>query len=149
MKIKTFTIFAILMLFACQASATMIWINSIDVVPSQPLDTDSITFNVLVYTSQSSGWVDHEQFSQNGTSLQLDLYVDYGGLPEEIYWEYSKLIQPLPQENYTLQVRAFDYDLGTLKDTRTVDFAVVPEPTTLAFLGLGLPIFKAFLRRKI
>jgi hypothetical protein len=154
MKIKIFITFVVLLVFACQASATSVWINSVSVVPSQPSDTDLITFNVFGKACQASSWVDHNQFSQDGTSLQLDLYVDYGDETAFSNWNYSKQIQPLTPATYSLEVRTFDYQsgspwFGTLQDTHTVDFTVTPEPSTFAILGFGLPFFRTFLRRKI
>lgn len=137
MKIKIFTILAVLLVFACPASA-VVGIDSVDVVPSQPLDTDSITFDIFGGASRSGSWIDHEQFSQNGTSLQLDLYIDTGEGQAISEWTYSKLIQPLSPATYSLEVRAFDYDLGTLQDTYTVDFTVTPEPATIFLLGCGI-----------
>ena len=145
MKIKIFTIFAALFVFACQTSAGVA-IDSVDVVPSQPLDTDSITFDIFGWATRSGSWIDHEQFSQNGTSLQLDLYIDTGEGMDISNWTYSKLIQPLPPATYSLEVRAFDYWYGTLDDTHTVDFTVTPEPGTLTIFGFALPFFRAFLR---
>jgi hypothetical protein len=149
MKIKIFITFVVLLVFACQASATSVWINSVNVVPSQPSDTDSITFNIFGQAGRGDSWVDHEQFFQNGTSLQLDVYVDRGIFDIVSYWTYSKQIQPLTPATYSLEIRAFDYGLGTLQDTHNVDFTVTPEPSTFAILGFGLPFFRAFLRRKI
>jgi len=154
MKIKIFITFAILLMFAFSTSAQTVWINSVNVVPNQPFDTDFITFNISGTASHDPSWVDHDQFSQDGTSLQLDLYVDRGPFAALSNWNYSKQLQPLPPATYSLEVRAFDYQsgspwFGTLQDTLTIDFTVVPEPSTFAILGFGLPFFRAFLRRKI
>jgi hypothetical protein len=78
----------------------------------------------------------------------LDLYITKGVLAMPSEWTYSKEIQPLLPATYSLEVRAFDYELGILGDTHTVDFTVVPEPATLTLLGLGVPIFRAFIRKK-
>ncbi len=149
MKIKIFIIFAVLLIFVCQASATSVWISNVDVIPSQPFDTDLVTFSVSGMAANWSSNVEYEQFLQDGTSLQLDLYVNMGIVPTISSWTHSTEIQPLVPATYNLEVRALDYRFGTLQDTRTIDFTVVPEPGTLAILGFGLPFFRAFLRRKI
>ena len=129
-------------------SATAIWIDSVDVIPEQPLEIDIITFNIFGTASGRPSQVAYDEFSQDGTSLQLDLYVDVGMLPAFSDWTYSKQIQPLPPTTYSLTVSAFGNYSGTLQDTYTVDFSVVPEPCSLIFLGVGLPLLRFFSKRK-
>ncbi len=67
----------------------------------------------------------------------------------ESYWDYSKQIQPLVAGTYSLEVRSFDIsiyslDYGTLQDTYTVDFTVIPEPASILLLAIGF----AFIRQK-
>jgi len=147
-KVVKVTALTIIMCFTTSAAATSVWLDSVDVIPGQPLDIDLITFNISGQASNNSSHVEYDQFSQNGTSLQLDLHVDMGMFTAVSYWDHSKQIQPLSANDYTLEVRAFDYKLGTLQDTYTVDFTVTPEPATLVLLTLGLPLLRAFSRRK-
>ncbi len=142
MNKKILIIFAILLIFACQASAKTFDILSVSVVPTQPLDTESITFNISGWASRMPSWVDYDLFSQNGTSLQLDLYVNQDISTYASNWDYSKQIQPLVPGIYSLEVRAFDHWTGspwygTVQDTYTVDFTVTPEPATIFLLGVG------------
>ena len=129
-------------------SATAIWIDSVDVIPEQPLEIDIITFDIFGTAGFSPSEVEHDEFYQNGTSLRLDLYFNITVLPAFSDWTHSKQIQPLPPETYTLQIRTFDNDYGTLWDTYTVDFTVVPEPVTFVLFGLGLLIVRPLSRRK-
>ena len=142
-------LFAFLILFACNVPAATVGIDTIDIVPIQPISTDLITFNIMGSASTSSSYVEHDVFSQNATSLQLDLYVKAGVITTPSYWTYSRQLQPLLPATYTLELRAFDYWTGTLQDTHTVDFTVVPEPGTLVIFGFALPIFRYLTRRKI
>jgi hypothetical protein len=142
-------VIAFLMSTVPHGVAMAIWIDSVDVVPSQPLEIDVITFNIFGRASGSPSQVAYSQLSQDGTSLQLDLYVDVGLLPAFSDWTYSKQIQPLPPAAYSLQVRTFDNYHNMLWDTYNVDFTVVPEPCTVALLGIGLPLLRAFSKRKI
>lgn len=130
------------------AMAGAIRIDSVDVIPNQPLNTDLITFNISGQTGYIGSHVEYDQFLQDGTDLQLDLYFDIPMLPVVANWTYSKQIQPLGANNYTLEVRAFNYYNGLLQDTYITDFSVVPEPATFVFLAIGLPVVRAFLRRK-
>jgi hypothetical protein len=140
-------VLAILFVFVYHVPAATVVIDTIDIVPIQPISTDLITFNITGSAGTSSSYVEHDVLSQNGTSLQLDLYVKAGVITTPSNWTYSRQLQPLLPATYALELRAFDYWTGTLQDTHTVDFTVVPEPATLAFLAIGLPIFR-ILRRK-
>jgi hypothetical protein len=143
-------VMALLMSMVFQGVAmAIIWIDSVNVVPAQPLEIDVITFNISGGASGTPSQVEYSQLLQNETSLQLDLYVNVGVFQALSPWTYSKQISPLPPEVYNLQVRAFDNYYGTLQDTYTMDFTVVPEPATLAIFGFALPIFRYFTRKKI
>lgn len=137
----------IMMCFSTSA-ATTVWIDSVNVIPEQPLEIDLITFDIAGRASSWPSEVEYDQFTQDGTLLQLDLYVDMGFGTMISNWTHSKPISPLSAETYTLKVQAFDYQLGTLQDTYTVDFTVVPEPTTFVLFGLGLLIVRPLSRRK-
>jgi hypothetical protein len=148
MNTRILIIFAILLIFAGQASAfSSVVINSVDVIPGQPLNTDLITFSISGWAGNKPSWVDHELFSQTGASLHLDLYVAMGTLTADSTWTYSKDIQPLPIGTYGLEVRAFDNYYDTLEDTYNVGFTVVPEPASAAMLALGA-IFLASRRKR-
>ncbi len=128
----------------CQTNAVALWVDQVDVIPEMPSDTDIITFDIFGTASGDPSHVAYDEFSQDGTSLQLDLYVDVGLLTGFSNWTYQKQIQPLSPATYSLEVRTFDNYHGTPGSTLTVDFTVVPEPATLAFLGVGLCILRAF-----
>ncbi|MDH4241531.1 MAG: hypothetical protein OEW48_18380 [Phycisphaerae bacterium] len=148
MKRKIVKIIALTILIFSTSTATAIWIDSVDVIPEQPLEIDIITFDIFGTAGFSPSEVEHDEFYQNGTSLRLDLYFNIAVLPAFSDWTYSKQIQPLPPETYTLQIRTFDNDYGTLWDTYTVDFTVVPEPVTFVLFFLGLLIVRPLSRRK-
>jgi hypothetical protein len=152
-RTKIFIVFAVGLAIACQAMAETVWIDSVDVMPIQPINTDLITFNIAGGAVTASSWVEYDQCQQNGTSLQLNLYVDRGSFQTVSNWSYSKQIQPLLTGTYALEVRAFDNSsgpyYGTLQDTYNVDFTVTPGPSTFAIFGFALPIFRVFQKRKL
>ncbi|MDD5134600.1 MAG: PEP-CTERM sorting domain-containing protein [Phycisphaerae bacterium] len=136
--------------FTYQAAATYVGILDVNVIPSQPSNIDSIIFNISGGAARGGGHVEYDQFAQNGTSIQLNLYVDMGWTDTPSYWSYSKQIQPLSAETYTLAVNAFYLDIpDVIEDTHIVDFTVIPEPATVAILAIGLPVFRVLSRRKI
>lgn len=117
-------------------AATTVWIDSVNIIPEQPFETDIITFNIAGKASTAPSWVEYDLFSQNETLLQLDLYIELGVLYTPSNWTYSKQISPLHPEVYSLQVRAFDNYDGTLQDIYNVDFTVVPEPASIVLFGI-------------
>ena len=136
---------AVLFIFVCQVLAGAIRIDSDEVIPNQPLNTDLITFNISGVTGYIGSHVEYSQFLQNETALQLDLYFEIPMSPVVGNWTYPLQISSLEANNYTLEVRAFRYDSGTLQDTYTTEFTVTPEPGTFVLLAIGLPIIRGFL----
>ena len=141
--------------FVCVTNSAKATVSITDVyiMPEVPMVVDVITIFTSGSASQGSSWVDHTEFSMVDTSLQLDLFLDMGILFMASYWSYSEEISPLPAGTYTLTVRAFGPSYvppyyGDLEDTYTVDFTVVPEPSTFVILAAGLVSFRSRFRRK-
>ncbi len=142
MNKKILMVFVILLELVFHSNVLADTITSVNVVPSQPLNTDLITFNISGTAAYSPSWVASDIFSQNGTSLQLDLYVDMGFSAAISNWNYSKQIQPLVAGIYSLEVRDLYGKLGSpfygmLLDTYNTSFTVTPEPATIFLLGAG------------
>jgi hypothetical protein len=125
------------------APTLTVWINDVEIIPTQPSDIDMIRLNISGQASGFPSRVAFGNFSQNGTSLQLDLHLDIGMLTMVSEWMYSKEMQALAPATYSMEVRAFaNYD-GTLQDTYpTVYLTVVPEPAALTLLGIALPFIR-------
>jgi hypothetical protein len=127
--------------------ATM-WIESVDIVPSLPTETDSITFNISGWAGGTPSWVEYDEFLQNGTSLQLDLYIYEAPYHAFSEWTYSRPIATLPADDYNLEINAIDYDTSILHDTYFFEFTVVPEPISIILLGFGLCLLRNVSKRK-
>lgn len=70
---------AILLFFCCMASIASgleVFIDSVNMQPELPGMSDIIDIEIDGTASHSPSWVDHYDYSQNLTSLGLDLYVD-------------------------------------------------------------------------
>ena len=142
-------IFAVLLGLVFHSNVLAISITGVAVIPSQPLDTDLITFSISGVAGHSPSEVDHDVFTPNGASLHLDLYVDTGFGTTTSYWDYSKQIQPLAPGTYSLEVRAFDNYYNTLADTyETVYFTVTPEPASAVMLGIGAVLLASRRKRR-
>jgi hypothetical protein len=144
-KVVLFLVFFALAVVICPWNAlgdAQMWIESVDIVPSVPTETDEITFDISGWAYQKPSWVDHNEFSQDGSTLQLDLYINKGDAYSFSEWTYLKLIPALPADNYILQINAIDYDGSVLRDTYLFEFTVVPEPATFLLLLFGATLLR-------
>lgn len=137
-KMKIVIIIAAMVLVSSASGSPMrIYINDVDITPQVPTMLDIINIDILGGAAHAGSQVEYREFSQNGTSLQLDLFVLVGPLTIPSSWSHLEQVGPFDAESYSLTVRALEYQDGTLKDTYTVDFTVVPEPATFVLFGLG------------
>lgn len=142
----------ILLLICCMvriASGLEVIIDSVNVQPELPGISDIVNIEIDGTANYTPSWVDHYDYSQVLTSLDLDLYVDAGYFTAFSNWSHSQQIGTLAPGDYVLTVRAFNNDEGILRDTYVTQFTVVPEPTTLVLFGLGGLFAKNFINRKI
>ena len=150
MKRKIVIIIAAMVLAnSASGSPIQIHIENVDITPPEPTILDIINIDVLGSASGSGSQVEYSEFSQDGTSLQLDLFVDVGDLTVPSTWTHLEQLGPFDAGSYSLTVRAFEYQDGTYKDTYpAVEFTVVPEPATIALLGLGLLVVRPVSKRR-
>lgn len=142
----TIIIAAMVLVSSASGSPIQIHIEDVDITPLVPTMLDIINIDVLGGASLSGSQVEYSEFSQNGTALQLDLFVDVGILTIPSTWSHLEQVGPFDAESYSLTVRAFEYQDGTLKDTYTRDFVVIPEPSSVFLFALGALIIQ---RRKL
>ncbi len=89
--------------------------------------------------------ITNTDFSVNGNSLTLDIYLDLGFATVVTPWSYSKLIGTLPADTYNLTVWRFlpsYYPPNIIVSSYSTSFEVVPEPATLLLLVFGVAICK-------
>lgn len=127
--------------------ANTVWISDVTITPEPPIELSKITIDVSGQASNGGASVVGNMFTQNGTSLQIDLQIDMGITAVISEWGYSIDIPSLPADSYTLTVTAngSGYFGG---DTRSVNFTVVPEPATLLLLGIGAMVIRKNRRKR-
>ena len=129
-KGKIFVVIICFGLFFClinEATAVLINITDVNIIPDEPNEEDIITIVVSGSASQSSSIFEYSNFSKVGTSLHLDLFIDLGIADTPSTWSHAEEIGTLPPGTYTLTTRTFYFPTGDLKDTRITEFTVLPE----------------------
>lgn len=135
----------ILLLICCMvsiASGLEVIIDSVNVQPELPGISDIVNIEIDGTANYYPSWVDHYDYSQDLTSLDLDLYVDAGYFTAFSNWSYSQQIGTLAPGDYVLTVRAFSHDEGILRDTSVTEFTVVPEPAAILLVGIGAIVIR-------
>ena len=130
------------------AKAGLVTITDVVIEPIVPTESEPITINTFAEVDVV-GYPDMTfvgtAFDQSGTSLTLNIDFDewgvYGDLILDPSWAFSEPIGRLAPDVYDLTVRAWIYKGDTLwvelSDEYSMSFQVIPEPTTLLFLGFG------------
>jgi hypothetical protein len=146
---KTIIIIIAVMVLTGSASGSpiIIHIDNVEITPEAPTILDIININVSGGASGAGSLVEYSEFSQDRTTLQLDLFLDFGPLAMPSTWSHLEQVGPFTADSYSLTVRAFEYQDGTFKESYAQDFNVTPEPTSILFISSGI-IGIRLLRRK-
>ncbi|MFA5423163.1 MAG: hypothetical protein WC374_04840 [Phycisphaerae bacterium] len=140
-------IFLLSVLFQAKAD-----IYDVNIVPQVPTFDEPMT--IIVHGGEAHVFdIDGSSLQIAGTELQLNIFVTFETmLPGGTSWDWSQDIGTLETGIYELTVNEFGRGSITEEyisfDTFPLTFEVVPEPTTFAFILVGLPAVRAFLRRK-
>ncbi len=145
MNNKILMIFAVLLIFVCQAPLNGS-ITNVSVSPPTPTLIDPITLSISGVEPYGAVEITNTDFSINGYVLQLDITLNVGHFSVVTPWSHSEPIGALPSGFYDLTVKTIQQDVVT--DVYSTSFEVVPEPSTIALLGLGLPFLRVFSARR-
>ena len=122
-------------------------INNVQISPDNPSINDIITIETDGTIPGSGIALDESVFTQDEYALQLDLYyTDTFGPQVPHSWFHDEEIGILPQGSYDLSVQAYWRLTDTvdyfLHDSYSTNFEVVPEPTSVLLLLVGVPVMR-------
>lgn len=125
----------IIFLIVAWGAAAQAAIVDVIIEPEEPSISDPIS--IIVSGMEGSGPVEisNSEFHIDGTSLELDLFLQVGFYTMMTPWEYCEDIGMLPAGLYELTVWAYPDYYGPSNYNTT--FEVIPEPATLLLIGLG------------
>ena len=118
-------------------------ITDVFIFPEEPMVIDPIT--IITSGVEGSGGVviTSSSFLIDGTSLELDIFLDVGVYTVITPWSHSEDIGALLMGTYDLTVNTIVELQPVLNDTFFKSFEVVPEPATLLLLGAGSLVLRA------
>ena len=144
MKKQTIRIMAVVLVFVAFVcvvdSAKATSITDVYIMPEVPAVEDVITIFASGQASSRPVWITDSNLYLEGTSLELDIFFELGPFQMITPWSYSEEIGMLPAKTYELTVRTFEvpYPDSGPTDTYTTTFTVVPEPTSILLLSMGI-----------
>ena len=127
--------------FVCITDSAKAVITDVNILPEVPAVEDIITIVVSGIEGSLPVSIDDSIFQIVGTSLELDLFVTTGPFYAITTWSHSEIIGALPANSYNLTVREherFMADPYFLTDTYPTSFTVIPEPTSILLLSMGV-----------
>lgn len=121
----------------CSAYGAWAPIYNVDIAPVVPTLSDTISITASGDTGSSSWIVDSSQVLLSGNQVVLDIFMEESGIatPTVSPWNHMETIGPLGSGAYDLTVKT--YQNAVLADTFQTDFAVVPEPSSVALFSIG------------
>ncbi len=117
-------------------------ITNVDILPEEPTEIDLITIFVSGGEPYSGVLITDSIFNIEDSLLELDLFLTVGVITVPTSWTYLEDIGTLAIGNYDLTVNTFFEFEPILNDTFYTTFEVVPEPTTVLFLALGMAMVR-------
>jgi hypothetical protein len=120
-------------------------ITDVSIVPSLPTPLDVISIDISGVESTGPVFITDTDFRQDGTLLELDIFLDVGFAAVVTPWSHTENIGTLSAGLYDLTVRTVEDSV--VSDTYSTSFEVVPEPATLILLALGSLISREYLHK--
>jgi len=138
MKTKAIIILLVVFNLTILTNVSKAVIDEVYITPEIPSTKDTIT--IFVSGIQGSGPVEinNTELFIDEYSLELDIFLTVGFLTWVTPWDYSEGIGTLSAGTYNLLVKTDQPTMSGLEDTYSITFEVIPEPTTLLFLSVGL-----------
>jgi len=137
MKMKNITMMsAVVLVFVYISNSAKAVITDVEITPAEPTMEDIISIVTSGVEGAGAVFVTDTDFRTDGTSLELDIFLDVGVFPALTPWSHSEYIGTLREGMYDLTVRT--WELPDITDTYSITFDVVPEPTTVLLLAMGI-----------
>ena len=142
MRKEILIITAIISLFS--AVATQAAITDVFIFPQEPMVIDPITIITSGIEGSGDVVINSSSFLIDGTSLELDIFLDVGNFAIITPWSHSEDIDALLIGTYELTVNTIFESAPHLNDSYYTSFEVIPEPATILLFATGAIIFRTF-----
>ncbi|MHC5061884.1 MAG: PEP-CTERM sorting domain-containing protein [Planctomycetota bacterium] len=140
MKIRILLTAVVLILVSPLVSAE---ITDVFISPQEPIEIDPITIITSGVENSGAVVIESSSFMIDGTSLELDIYLEVGSYTVMTPWQHSEDIGTLLMGTYDLTVNTINELEPEFNDTYYTSFEVIPEPATILLFGLGGLIFRS------
>lgn len=148
MKTKLITILSTAVLaFVYITNSANAVITDVEIIPEEPTMEDIISIVTSGEEGSGAVFVTETDFRTDGTSLELDIFLDVGVFPAITPWSHTEDIGMLPVGTYDLDVRTIVY--SNVTDTYFKTFQVVPEPSIALLICLGAACVRQIKYKKL
>ena len=134
MKKVAAIIIAILLI---SSSTTQAEITDVFIFPEEPIEIEPITIITSGVENYGGVRINSSSFLIDGTSLELDIFLDLGRLDVLTPWSYSEDIGTLLMGSYDLMVNTINELEPEFNDSYYTTFEVTPEPASILLFGVG------------
>jgi hypothetical protein len=134
MKKVAAIIIAILLISSSTAQAE---ITDVFIFPEEPIEIDPITIITSGVENYGGVRINSSSFLIDGSSLELDIFLDLGRLDVQTPWSYSEDIGALLMGTYDLTVNTIFESEPYRNDSYYTTFEVTPEPATILLFAMG------------
>ena len=126
-------IIILVLVWGMMAQATIV---DVTIEPEEPMETDIISIFVSGEDTCSVSVTDSFLIIE-GSSVELDIYLNVGMMPVVTPWIHTEEIGYLSSGIYELTVNSVYDDIFPDPDNYVTTFEVIPEPATVLLFGIG------------